>query len=67
MNDMIKNGFDRRVKATLIHLTPSQLKWLQEQKRAKGLSQSRIIRRMLSLARKDRTTLDKIFKIVMFD
>jgi hypothetical protein len=63
MNDMT----DKKVTATLINLTPPQLKWLQEQKRAKGISQSRIIRRMLNLAQRNRTTLDKIFEQALYD
>ena len=58
---------DRRVVATLIHLTPQQKTWLKDKKKSTGLSQSRIIRRMLNLARKDDTTLDKIFEVVMVD
>lgn len=64
MNDMVKKSTFR---GTFVALRPEQLVWLQTQKKEKGISQSRIIRRMLALAQKNKTTLDKIFEQAIYD
>lgn len=64
MNDMTKKTTFR---GTFVALRPEQLAWLQKQKREHGISQSRIIRRMLSISQKQQTTLDKIFEKALYD